>query len=61
MERGAREIIREQKEKLKKEQGAKKIKKGAIKIGRKERALKNGWEQGERDKMSKGAGSKDSP
>ncbi len=33
--------------------------KGAVKIVKKERALKNGREQGERGKMSKGAGSTD--
>ncbi len=32
-----------------------------MKIGKKERALKNGREQGERGKMSKGAGSIDPP
>ncbi len=46
-------------EKIKKEQGAKKDEKGAAKIGKKERAWKNGREQGERGKMSKGAGSID--
>ncbi len=34
---------------------------GAVKIGKKERALKNGREQGERGKMSKGVGSIDPP
>ena len=47
--------------KIKKEQGAKKVEKGAVKIGKKDRAPKNGREQGERGKMSKGAGSIDSP
>ncbi len=32
---------------------------GNVKIGKKERALRNGREQGERGKMSKGAGSID--
>ncbi len=40
--------------KIKKEQGAKGYEKGAVKIGKKERATKNGREQGERGKMSKG-------
>ncbi len=48
-------------EKNKKEQGAKRDEKGAVKIGKKERAQKNGREQGERGKMSKGAGSIDLP
>ncbi len=61
MEQGAREIIREQEEKIKKEQGAKRDEKGAVKIGKKERAPKNGREQGEQGKMSKGAGSIDPP
>ncbi len=47
--------------KIKKEQGAKKDEKGAVKISTKERVLKNGREQGERGKMSKGAGSMDPP
>ncbi len=47
--------------KVKKEQGAKRDEKGAVKIGKKERALKNGREQGERGKMSKRAGSMDPP
>ncbi len=41
--------------KIKKEQGAKRYEKGAVKIGTKERAPENGREQGERGKMSKGA------
>ncbi len=45
--------------KIKKEQGAKRDEKGAVKIGRKERVSKNGREQGERGKMSKGEGSID--
>ena len=44
---------------IKKEQGAKSDEKGAVKIGIKERAPKNGREQEERSKMSKGAGSID--
>ncbi len=47
--------------KIKKEQGAKRDEKGAVKIGKKERAPKNGREQGEQGKMSKGAGSIDPP
>ncbi len=47
--------------KIKKEQIAKRNEKGAVKIGKKERAPKNGREQGERGKMSKGAGSMDPP
>ncbi len=47
--------------KIKKEQGAKRDEIGAVKIGKKERAPKNGREQGERGKMSKGAGSIDPP
>ncbi len=47
--------------KIKKEQGAKRYGKGAVNIGQKERAPKNGREQGERDKMSKEAGSLDPP
>ncbi len=43
------------------ERGAKRDEKGAVKIGKKERAQKNGMEQGERGKMSKGAGSIDPP
>ncbi len=65
MEQGAREIISEQdcqEEKVsRKEQGAKGDEKGAVKIGKKERGPKNGREQGERGKMSKGAGSIDPP
>ncbi len=38
-------------EKLKKEQGAKRNEKGAVKIGKNERAPKDGREQGERGKM----------
>ena len=40
MEQGAKEIIREQEERLKKEQGAKRDEKGALKIGQKEHAPK---------------------
>ncbi len=47
--------------KIKKEQGAKRDEKGAVKIGKKERARKNGREQEDRGKMSKGAGSIDPP
>ncbi len=47
--------------KILKEQGAKKDEKGAVKISDKERVLKNEREQGERGKMSKGAGSIDPP
>ncbi len=47
--------------KISKEQEAKKGEKGAVKISRKERVLKYGWEQGEQVKMSKGAGSLDLP
>ncbi len=41
--------------KVKKEQGAKRDEKGAVKMGEKERTPKNGREQGERGKMLKGA------
>ncbi len=61
MEQGAREIIRGATGKIKKEQGAKRGEKGAVKIGKKERAPKNEREQGERGKMPKGAGSTDPP
>ncbi len=54
MEQGARG-------KMKKEQRAKRDEKGAVKIGKKERAPKNGREQGEWGKMSEGAGSIDPP
>ncbi len=54
MEQGAREIIKKQVEKLKT-----RVEKGAVKIGKRERAQKNGREQGEQGKMSKGAGSRD--
>ncbi len=37
------------------------LKKGAVKIGTKEQARKNGREQGEWGKLSKGAGSIDPP
>ncbi len=37
------------------------MKNGAVKIGKKERAPKNGREQVKRGKMSKGAGSIDPP
>ncbi len=47
--------------KIKKEHGAKIDEKGAVKICKKERVSKNGREQGERGKMSKGAGSLDPP
>ncbi len=47
--------------KINKEQGAKRDEKGAVKIGTKERAPKTGREQGDRGKMSKGAGSIDPP
>ena len=50
MEKRAREIIREQEE-----QGAKRDEKRTVKIGKKQRAQKNGREQGEWGKMSKGA------
>ena len=46
---------------VKKEQGAKGNEKGAVKFGKKERAPKNGREQGEWGKMSKGTGSVDTP
>ena len=49
------------KRKIKKEQGAKRDEKGAVKIGIKERAPKNGREQEERGKTSRGAGSIDPP
>ncbi len=63
MVNGARSKIKYQgaRGKIKKEQGAKTDKKGAVKIGQKERAPRNGREQGERVKMSKGAGSIDPP
>ncbi len=47
--------------KIKKEQGAKRDEKGAVKTGKRERASQNEREQGERCKMSKGAGSIDPP
>ncbi len=47
--------------KIKKERGAKRNEKGAVKIGKKKRAPKNEREQGERGEMSKGAGSIDPP
>ncbi len=47
--------------KIKKERGAKRDEKGAVKISKKERVPKNGREQGERCKLSKGAGSIDPP
>ncbi len=47
MEQGAREIIKGARGKIKKDQGAKRDEKGAVKIGKKERAQKNGREQGE--------------
>ena len=47
--------------KIKKEQGAKRDEKGAVKIGKQERAPKNVREQGEWSKRSKGAGSIDPP
>ena len=47
--------------KIEKEQGAKRDEKGAAKICKKEQTPKNGREQGEWSKMSKGAGSIDSP
>ncbi len=47
--------------KIKKEQGAKRDERGAVKIGKKERAPENEREQGERGKVSKGAGSADPP
>ncbi len=47
--------------KIKKEQRANRDENGAVKIGIKEQAPKNGREQGERGKMSKGAGSIDTP
>ena len=37
-------------------QGAKRDEKGAVKIGKKETSIENGREQGERGKVSKGAG-----
>ncbi len=43
------------------EWGAKRDKKGAVKIGKRERAPKNGRGQGEGGKMSKGSGSIDPP
>ncbi len=61
MEQGAREIIREQEGKIKKQQGAKRDEKGAEKIGKNERVPKNDREQGELGKMSKGAGRMDPP
>ncbi len=63
LENGARSKRNYQgaREKMKREQGAKRYEKGAVKIGRKERAPKHGREQGERGKMSKGAGSIDPP
>ena len=47
--------------KIKKEQEAKIDEKGAAKIGKKERVLKDGRERGEQGKMLKGAGSIDPP
>ncbi len=53
---------REQERKLKRSrERAKRAEKGAVKIGKKEQASNNGREQGERGKMSKGAGSTDPP
>ena len=46
---------------LTKELGEKRGEKGAMNIGKKERAPKNGREQLERGEMSKGAGSIDPP
>ncbi len=46
---------------VKNEHGAKGDEKRADTMGQKERAPKNGREQGERGKMSKGAGSLDPP
>ena len=56
MEQGAREIIREQEEKIKRSREQREMK-----IGTKERAPKSAREQGEWGKMSKGAGSTDPP
>ncbi len=61
MEQGAREIIREQEEKLKRSREQREMKKEQCKIGKKERAPKNGREQGERGKMLKKARSIDPP
>ncbi len=61
MEQRAREDYQGARGKSKKEQGAKGDEKGAVKIGKKERMPQNGREQGERGKMSKGAGSIDPP
>ncbi len=47
--------------KIKKEQGAKRDERGAVKIGKKEQAPKSERGQGERGKMLKGAGSIDHP
>ncbi len=47
--------------KIKKEQGAERDEKGAVKIGKMERVPINGREQGEQGKMSKGAWSVDPP
>ena len=46
---------------MKKEQGANRDEKGAVEIGKKERVLKKGRDQGEWGNMSKGAGSIDPP
>ncbi len=46
MEKGAREIIRKQEEKLKKEWGAKRDEKGTVKIGKKENGVKCRKKQG---------------
>ncbi len=59
MEQGTREIIREQEENLKEEQGAKRVKKEQWKLFKKKQGPKNEREQGQRGKMSKGAGSID--
>ncbi len=61
MEQGAREIIREQEEKIKRSREQREMKKGAVKIGKKMQVPKNGREQGEQGKMSEGSGSKDPP
>ena len=61
MEQRARETLQGARGKVKQEQGAKRDEKGAVKISKKERVPKNGRQQEEWGKMSKGAGSIDPP
>ncbi len=61
MEQGASEIIREQEAKLKRSREQRKMKMEQWNFVKKERAPKNGREQGEWGKMWKGAGRTDRP